>query len=201
VPKVVDHDERRRDFIRAAYETIRDHGLVKTTVRAVAQRAGYTTGALVHYFGNKDELIRLALDYSGEQVRERMQAASQVRQGRGALREVLVEALPLDKRRQANWRVWLALWYHSESNGEMRQEEIRRYREWTQRLERPLRESVDLGELPSRIDIAAETQSLIAFVDGLGVQHLMSSRRMSARRLTQLLDRYLDRLYDTWSGA
>jgi AcrR family transcriptional regulator len=195
LPKVVDHDERRRDFIKAAYETIREHGLANTTVRAVAKRAGYTTGALVHYFGDKDELIRLALDYSGEQVRARMETANQVRRGRAALREILLEALPLDKRRSANWRVWLALWYHSESNAAMRQEEKRRYREWSGRLEQPVKESIELGELPRAFDVKLEVQGLIAYVDGLGVQHLMSSRGMSSSRLTTLLDRYLERLY------
>jgi AcrR family transcriptional regulator len=195
LPKVVDHDERRRDFIKAAYETIREHGLANTTVRAVAKRAGYTTGALVHYFGDKDELIRLALDYSGEQVRSRMRTASRVCRGRAALREILLEAMPLDKRRSANWRVWLALWYHSETNDDMRQEEKRRYREWTGRLEQPLTESIELGELSGDFDVRLEVLGLIAYIDGLGVQHLMSSRGMSSARLTALLDRYLERLY------
>ncbi|MCG6867662.1 MAG: TetR family transcriptional regulator C-terminal domain-containing protein [Gammaproteobacteria bacterium] len=195
MPKVVDHEKRRREFIKAAYETIREEGLAGTTVRAVAKRAGFTTGALVHYFGDKDELIRLALEYSGEQVRERMNAANQACSGRAALHQVLVEALPLDKRRSANWRLWLAMWYHSESNQDMRAEEKRRYREWTKRLEQPFLQSVELGELPPQIDISAEVQGLIAFIDGLGVQHLMSSRRMSSRQLMILLDRYLDRIY------
>jgi AcrR family transcriptional regulator len=71
-------------------------------VRAVARKAGYTTGALVHYFGDKNELIRLALDYSGEVVRDRMVAVHQRQRGRNALREIIVEALPLDKQRDAN---------------------------------------------------------------------------------------------------
>ena len=126
MPKVVDHDARRRDFIKAAYETITESGLANTTVRAVARKAGYTTGALVHYFGDKDELIRLALDYSGEVVRDRMVAAHRQQRGRKALREIVLGALPLDKQRDANWRVWLALWYHSEDNADMRREEKRR---------------------------------------------------------------------------
>jgi AcrR family transcriptional regulator len=197
VPKVVDHDARRRDFIKAAYETITENGLANTTVRAVARKAGYTTGALVHYFGDKDELIRLALDYSGEVVRDRMVAAHQRQRGRKALREIIVEALPLDKERNANWRLWLALWYHSEDNADMRTEEKRRYREWTGRLARALEESVSDGELAKSTDVKVEVQSLVAFIDGLGVQHLMSSRGMSAKRLTNLLDRYLERLYAT----
>jgi len=195
VPKIVDHDARRRDFVKAAYEMIKENGLANTNLRAVARRAGFTTGALVHYFGDKDELIRLALDYSGEDVRDRMQSAHREQTGRAALREIVVEALPLDKRRSANWRIWLALWYHSETNADMRAEEKRRYREWTGRLERALKESVGDGELPKSTDVRVEVQSLIAFIDGLGVQHLMSSRGMSAKRLMLLLDRYLDRLY------
>ena len=195
MPKIVDHDARRRDFVKAAYEMIQEHGLANTNLRAVARRAGFTTGALVHYFGDKDELIRLALDYSGEDVRDRMQSAHREQTGRAALREIVIEALPLDKRRSANWRIWLALWYHSETNADMRAEEKRRYREWTGRLERALRESVDEGELPKSTDVRVEVQSLIAFIDGLGVQHLMSSRGMSAKRLMTLIDRYLDRLY------
>ena len=195
MPKVVDHDARRRDFIKAAYETITENGLANTTVRAVARKAGYTTGALVHYFGDKNELIRLALDYSGEVVRDRMVAVHQRQRGRNALREIIVEALPLDKQRDANWRVWLALWYHSEDNEDMRAEEKRRYREWTGRLGRALDESVRDGEIAKSTDVKLEVQALVAFIDGLGVQHLMSSRGMSAKRLTKLLDRYLDRLY------
>ena len=195
MPKIVDHDARRRDFVKAAYEMIKENGLANTNLRAVARRAGFTTGALVHYFGDKDELIRLALDYSGEDVRDRMQSAHREQTGRAALREIVVEALPLDRRRSANWRIWLALWYHSETNADMRAEEKRRYREWTGRLERALKESVGDGELPKSTDVRVEVQSLIAFIDGLGVQHLMSSRGMSAKRLMLLLDRYLDRLY------
>jgi len=201
VPKVVDHDARRRDFIKAAYETITEMGLANTTVRAVARKAGYTTGALVHYFGDKDELIRLALDYSGEVVRERMRATHRQLRGRDALRQIVLEALPLDKQHSANWRVWLALWYHSENNTDMRAEEKRRYREWSGRLERPLRESVEAGDLPRHTDVRLEVQALVAFIDGLGVQHLMSTRGMSSKRLTTLLDHYLDRLYGAAAGG
>lgn len=195
MPKVVDHDARRRDFVKAAYETITESGLANTTVRAVARKAGYTTGALVHYFGDKDELIRLALDYSGEVVRGRMVAAHRQLRGRKALREIIIEALPLDKSRDANWRVWLALWYHAEDNVDMRREERRRYREWTGRLQDVLKDSVEAGEISRKVDVRMEVQALVAFIDGLGVQHLMSSRGMSAKRLTTLLDRYLERLY------
>jgi len=195
LPKIVDHDARRRDFIAAAYATIMEQGLANTNLRAVAKKAGYTTGALVHYFADKDELIREALDYFGSEVRDRMQSAQVDQKGRAALRETLVESLPTDKRSASSWRVWLALWYHSEASSDMREEERRRYREWIRRLSKMLDESKTLGELDGAIDSRREARALVALVDGLGVQFLMSAGRMSAKQMIEMIDLAVDRLY------
>jgi AcrR family transcriptional regulator len=151
VPKVVDHEARRLDFIEAAYATIIEEGLANTTIRAVARKAGYTTGALVHYFGDKDELIRLTLQHFGQEMRARMVAAEEAGRGRQALCAVLVEALPTDRRKASSWRVWMALWYHSEQSTPMRNEERRRYREWIGRITRLLQEAIDDGELTASV--------------------------------------------------
>jgi AcrR family transcriptional regulator len=200
LPKVVDHAARRRDFIEAAYQTILEDGLARTTVRAVAARAGYTTGALVHYFADKDELIRHVLEENGKAVRDRMKNAQRAYRGRRALREVLLEALPTDKSSGSSWRIWLALWYHSEESEAMRDEERRRYREWIGRISEILDESVAIGELPAGTDVRTEARLLVAMSDGLGVQYLMANGRMSARKLAALVDSQLDRLFDTPSG-
>jgi AcrR family transcriptional regulator len=195
VPKVVDHEARRRDFIAAAYETIMEQGLANTTVRAVAKKAGYTTGALVHYFTDKEELIREALEYFGREVRGRMQTAHRQQVGRAALRDTIVESLPSDARSASSWRVWLALWYHSEGSRQMREEERRRYSEWLKRIGGMLEESKRLGELPESVDTKEEARAIVALVDGLGVQFLMSSSGMPRRRMIAMVDRYLHRLY------
>jgi len=195
VPKVVDHDARRRDFIEAAYQTILEEGLAKTTVRAVAERAGYTTGALVHYFADKDELIRHVLEENGKAVRERMVTAQRANKGRQAVRDVMLEALPTDKQSGSSWRIWLALWYHSEESAAMREEERRRYREWLGRISEILQESVALGELPADTDVRQEARLLVAMTDGLGVQYLMANGRMPASRLSALVDRQLEHLF------
>ncbi len=195
MPKVVDHEARRRDFIEAAYETIVERGLANTTIRSVASKAGYTTGALVHYFKDKDELIREALNQFGDDLRSRMIEAHRHHQGRAGLRATLMEGLPFSKREAMSWRVWLALWYHSEGNEDMRREQRRRYREWFGRLTELLQESVALQELPEGLDLEWEARSIVAFMDGLGVQYLMSGGRMPRRRLEQMVDVYLRRLY------
>ncbi|MGE0623755.1 MAG: TetR/AcrR family transcriptional regulator [Pseudomonadales bacterium] len=197
MPKIVDHAARRRDFIEAAYATIVEEGLDNTTVRGVAKKAGFTTGALVHYFKDKDELIRAVLDHFGEEMRQRMISAHDQQRGRVALRATLIEALPTEKRTGMSWRIWLALWYHSEANADMRDEQRRRYREWFGRIREMLEESIDMGELPGTLDVGEEARSIVALVDGLGVQYLMSGGRLSGRRQIGMIERYLERLYSS----
>jgi AcrR family transcriptional regulator len=200
MPRVVDHAARRRDFIEAAYRTIIEEGLDNTTVRSVARKAGYTTGALVHYFKDKDELIRAALNHFGDELRERMAHAHDRQRGRTALRATLLEALPTDRRSGMSWRVWLALWYHSEGDPGMRDEQRRRYREWLGRIREILAESVSAGELDDHTDLEVEARGIVAFVDGIGVQYLMSAGRFPRKRMLALVDGYLARLYGDARG-
>lgn len=195
MPKIVDHEGRRRDFIEAAYQTILEEGLSKTTIRSVAKRAGYTTGALVHYFKNKEELIGHVLEENGKDVRLRMLKANEAYEGQEALRAVLHEALPNDNRSGASWRIWLALWYHAEESSEMRAEEQSRYKEWLARIRKLLLESQKRGELDPAADVDAEAQSLVALCDGIGVQYLMDRKRMQPKQIALIVNNYLDRLF------
>ena len=195
MPRVVDHAKRRQDFIEAACETILERSLEQTTVRAVAEKAGYTTGALVHYFGDKEELIQQALNHFGDQVRARMVAAEQSSRGRAALRELMLQALPVDKTSAGRWRIWLAMWYRSETSAAMRSEERCRYTEWLGRLGAALEESIAAGELPESTQVEEEARAIAALVDGTGVQYLMSGATGSRQSMAGLVDRYLDRLY------
>jgi AcrR family transcriptional regulator len=52
-----DHNERRRLFAAAALAVISRDGLEGLTMREVAKEAGFTTGALTHYFQSKDEVL------------------------------------------------------------------------------------------------------------------------------------------------
>ncbi len=195
MPKIVDHAKRRQDFIEAACETILERSLEGTTVRAVAEKAGYTTGALVHYFGDKEELIQQALNHFGDQVRAGMVDAKRTSRGRAALRQLMLQALPADRASAGRWRAWVAMWHRSETSADMRREERKRYREWLGRIGETLEESVEDGELPDSIRIDEEASAIAALVDGAGVQYLMAGARGSRKRVTRLVDRYLDRLY------
>ncbi len=195
MPKSVDHSERRRDFVKAAYDTLLKEGLAATTLRRVAKNAGYTTGALVHYFADKDELIRHAMEENGKRVRERMEQVAKQKQGRDALRGLALEALPVDGATSMGFRLWLALWYHSEASEDMRAEERRRYKEWHARIKAAFQQSVELGELSKSTDVTEEARIYVAMLDGLGIQALMARGQPSTKRVIGAVDRYLARVF------
>ncbi len=66
-------EERRRDdLISAALQLVSEGGPQAATVRAIAQRAGVTSGLIRHYFSSKEELTRAAY----QSLMDRMIASS-----------------------------------------------------------------------------------------------------------------------------
>ena len=57
MPKVVDHDQRRRELLEATAAVIAAEGIEAATVRRIAREVGCTTGLVTHYFAEKDELV------------------------------------------------------------------------------------------------------------------------------------------------
>lgn len=50
MPKIVDHDQRRRELAEAAWKVITEVGIDGATTREIARASGYSTGVLAHYF-------------------------------------------------------------------------------------------------------------------------------------------------------
>ena len=61
MPKIVDRVERRAAIAAAAADAIADEGIEAVTMKGIAARAGVTTGAVTHYFDDKQEVILAAL--------------------------------------------------------------------------------------------------------------------------------------------
>lgn len=66
MPKVVDHDERRRQIAAAVAEIAATDGLGDVSFRTVARRAGMSVANVQHYFGDKANLLRTTLELQSE---------------------------------------------------------------------------------------------------------------------------------------
>ncbi|MFE7424826.1 MULTISPECIES: TetR/AcrR family transcriptional regulator [unclassified Streptomyces] len=62
MPKIVDHEQRRRRLVEAVWALAVRGGIEQVTLRKVADEAGVSMGQVQHYYSSMQALIRDALD-------------------------------------------------------------------------------------------------------------------------------------------
>jgi len=191
MPKKVDHKLRREAFLEAAYRTIKKKGIAGVTVRAVAQEAGFTTGALVHYVESMDRLLAEASEYAARYVRADMELMEQLPDRLEALRQVVHLSLPIDEDKRGNWNFWVGFWERSVHNATVRKLTHARYREWLKRVERLIRSAQDAEDIPLDVDAHQQAKMCVALVDGIATQTLRSGFPLSAAEQCQMVDEWI----------
>jgi AcrR family transcriptional regulator len=189
MPRLVDHDARKRELLDASLALVASEGIEAATLRRLARAADCTTGAITYYFEGRDALLVAMLRRAHQTTGARMLRAA----GRGAsprdrLWAVLMEALPLDPERLAEWRVWLAFWGAAAGNPALVEENLARYAEWRALLQTLVRDLAGTqADLPLRVD------ALMGLIDGFGLQIALSKGLQSegALALRQSAERVL----------
>lgn len=195
MPKVVDHEERRAELAAAVWRLASSDGLEAVTVRRVAEEAGWSTGAVVHYFADKEELLLLAFSTVADRVRTRLaEAAEQTTEPLDLVRAWLVEGLPIGRERQAEVRVWFAFLGLALTRPDFARAQRLTYRAWRGRVADLLRDAQEHGDIRADVDPSAAAAALVAVVDGLAIQATFEPRALSATRQTELVDLQLDAL-------
>ncbi|MEU9921275.1 TetR/AcrR family transcriptional regulator [Streptomyces griseoluteus] len=183
-----DHEARRRDVSAAVWQVMATRGFAGLTLRAVAAELGATTGLLTHYFPNKRALVEYALDLLEQRTLARPRRSTGP--GLAALRDALLDILPLTPEATDSNRVWVASWDTALADPAIGADHARKYAEGRARLAERVAAAQALGELPPGDPdrIAAGAQ---AFVLGLVVQSLLDPARFPPERQTELLDDHL----------
>ncbi len=57
MPKIVDHDQYRKQLLINCFDLFADRGYAAITMRQIAQGLGVSTGTLYHYFSSKEVLF------------------------------------------------------------------------------------------------------------------------------------------------
>ncbi len=175
MPKVVDARLRRSEFVDATWRVIRKEGLPAATLRRVAAEARCTTGALTHYFSNREALLVQALCAAHFAAGARMVAAARrVRGDLKRLETLVLEALPLDALRMNEWKTHLTFWGEACDNEKLRSENARRFAEWGQLLEQYMAPIVPGHKARQR-----EAMLLMGLIDGLALRLVLQTRRGS----------------------
>jgi AcrR family transcriptional regulator len=194
MPKIVDHDERRREILEATWRVIAQYGIEAATVREIAREAGYSNGVLSHYFTNKEEILISAHKLAFQRVYERAAAANEGVFGLEAMRTALYEALPFDEERRIEAVLDVSFWSQALVNDRLnrvRFESIRDGREWWAGM---LLEGRERGQITTEIADSVICDEIQALIDGISVEAVMYPDYMVPERQKAMADAFLARI-------
>ncbi|HEV7806069.1 MAG TPA: TetR family transcriptional regulator C-terminal domain-containing protein [Solirubrobacteraceae bacterium] len=194
MPKVVDHEQRRRELGEAVWRVIRRDGVDGASVRRVAQEGGCSAGSLRHYFATQTELLAFAMQLVVDRIERRLAALALPDDPRHAVELVLYELLPLDDDARAENEVWVAFAGRALTDPELRARHLQ--------IDDALRGVCDSvlarlaagGRVRAGIDMAVEAERLHAVLDGLALHTAMRPSMLPRDRIVAVLTRHLDTL-------
>lgn len=191
MPKIVDHDERRRSLIEATWRVIAREGIANASTRGIAREAGCSSGVLAHYFADKAELMASAMLAAHAEVHARLDPDLT---GLASVRQYMLECLPLDERRRFLAVVEVSFWGQAVGNGrlvELYAGEVAGFR-GTLRVR--LAAAQERGELRPGVDVEAVVHELHVLNDGLSIQAALHPRSAPREQQVALVDAVLDRI-------
>lgn len=189
MPKIINHDERREQVAEATWRVIAKVGLEGATIRMIAGEAGYSTGALQHYFANKDGLIQFAMNLTWQRTDERIAAAAGASDALEALSMVASAVLPLEEERRQDVLVWLAFVARAVNDESMSASHRDYYVRVRERWRKLLKAGILDGSVRADIDVETEVNVLTGLIDGLALQAMFEP--MTGAEMTATVDGYV----------
>jgi AcrR family transcriptional regulator len=193
VPKKVDHESRREELLAAVWRVVVRDGLDKATIRSIAKETGWSSGVLAHYFADKDDIIESARSLAYARIERRWAVKLDGLSGMAALRELVLDNLPLDAERVEETRFLMNYWSRAIREDVAQPERLRRGPELIDLLISLLAEAKAAGEIVDG-DPADMAERLLALIDGLSLHALLNPDRVTSERQVALVEQELDRL-------
>lgn len=157
----------------ATLRAIATHGIEGASLRAIAREGGFTTGTLVYYFRNKQEILLFAgntvLQGAVSRMRRRIAGSPSL----DALEKALILELPTTAEKRLGWSIWLAFTAQATSVAAFRQEHEKRSADFRSIALACLEAESKTGGLAVDIEHTKEVYRLLAHFDGLGLHALL----------------------------
>jgi hypothetical protein len=124
-------------------------------------------------------------------VAARMDAGTAGLSGLEALRVVMLEALPLDARRDLEAQIEISFWGRALGTAELRDLQHTEFDHLCARLTRHLAEARDRDELAASVDLSLATHQLVVLIDGLSAERVLYPGRVTPERQVEMLEALL----------
>ncbi|MFN4355537.1 TetR/AcrR family transcriptional regulator [Parvibaculum sp.] len=187
MPKLIDHDARRKDFARAAIAVIGEQGIDNTRLVDVAREAGATTGAITHYFNDKDAVLLAALDHVAQGILYRLKASGDA----DDLVELAALILPVNEESRREWRVWMSFFGRAVGDPALARINKAYYDEFRDGLAAIIRRQQRKAKLAAHIDPAVTGDAIISILDGFSIRATLEPDEWPAKRQRAQLEAML----------
>ena len=170
MPKIVDHDERRRVIVEALWRVVARDGAHEISVRHVAAEAGMPKSSIGHYVGTMPQLMGLAVDQLVQENTDYLLSLDLFSLDADMSTEVLYTLVPVSERRRHMSGVWLLLAAQAGADEEFAEVLHRLNASIADGLGDLLRGMQQQGLVDSGRQIDREVRRLHALIDGLALQ-------------------------------
>jgi len=194
LPKVVDHDARKKQIIASASRMIATHGYENLTLRALAADMEITTGMITHYFKSKDEILFAALQAVHDRFYSRASSAIGDRKGLEAIRSRMQASIPLTPSVRQDWAIIFHFWASATSKpvfARFMSDEHKRLQ--TMDIAN-LKYAQEQGEIGSHLVLERVAEQLDAMTTGIGGSIRFNARRLNKKNAFEIIDDALAQL-------
>ena len=172
MPKIVDHDERRRMIVEALWRVVSRDGASAVSVRSVAAEAGMPKSSIGHYVGTMPQLLSLAIDQLVAYVEEQAPPLTVESLDLDQATDAFMAVVPTDPKRRQMSEVWLLLLSQRNAEPELAPILTNLNTRVLDGITAALRILKDQGLVHPSRDLHSEARFLHALIDGLAIQSL-----------------------------
>ncbi|HCG55716.1 MULTISPECIES: TetR/AcrR family transcriptional regulator [Brevibacterium] len=194
MPKIVDHDQRRRELVEATLRIVVRQGLAGATMRDIAAEAGYANGAIKSYFASKSDLLAATYLFVYEATNRRVELSTVGLRGIAALRAFAREVLPVTPELHDEARVvlsFLAEVAQSPDHARITRDTVALWRRWILGW---LRQADDAGELAAEVVLEPAADVLLTYLLGAQTTAIIGGESFDFAGFRGQLDYVIDRM-------
>lgn len=193
MPKIIDHEIRKKVIAEATLRVISEKGMKGATVRNIAKEAGVSIGALQHYFSTQTELLKYAMNLVIERVTERINhIAKQDIPPRKMVVQILLEIIPTNEETKTEMHVWFEFIVFARNKPDI-------FYIQSDGLLKNLNRFMNILEekkiLKKNLNKEVEAEKLYAIVDGLALHAMLDPDRLNKDLIITILTDHVDHLF------
>ncbi|HEY9293386.1 MAG TPA: TetR/AcrR family transcriptional regulator [Microlunatus sp.] len=181
----------RRSVLDSVIRIVADRGLDGVSIRGVAAAAGVSIGTVQYYGRSKDDLLVAAFEEVADAIGARWSAEAAEGRVDVALREAILENLPLDEQRSREGRVYLAFIARAAVHPRLAEVQQRFLTGQREACAEGYRIAIERRQARKGLDPDRAAAATVALVDGLLVQMLTDPDGLPADLALSVLDQQL----------